>query len=79
MVWPVLKLILKAPPLFGLANDTFEEKLTFYSNLVREREARRLVVKSEILIKRLARRYDDLWERYKLRDAPRRSASHKGK
>ena len=33
-------------PMIHVGIPTFEEKLTFYSNLVREREARRLVVKS---------------------------------
>jgi mTERF domain-containing protein len=93
-------LILKSPPLFGYPTDNIEEKLQFYSNLIGEREAKRLVVKSsnllrqslekrlkprleeveksgakvrwnETLIRRLAIRTNDQWERYKLGDAKR--------
>ena len=91
-------LVLKAPQLFGYSETNIEEKLQFYSNLVGEREAKRLVIKSkglltkslktrltprldeveksgvkvrwgEILIKRLATRNPDQWERYKLGEA----------
>ena len=44
-------LLLKAPSLFGLADDTIEKKLQFYSNIVGEREAKRLVIKSNNLLK----------------------------
>ncbi len=43
--------VLKAPSLFGLSDATIEEKLKFYSNLVGEREAKRIVVKSSNLLK----------------------------
>ena len=44
-------LVLKSPVLFGYPTDNIEEKLQFYSNLVGEREAKRLVVKSSNLLK----------------------------
>ena len=91
-------LVLNAPSLFGYSETNIEEKLQFYSKLVGEREAKRLVIKSkglltkslktrltprldeveksgvkvrwgEILIKRLATRNPDQWERYKLGEA----------
>jgi len=43
-------LVLKAPQLFGLSEGDIEEKLQFYSNLVGEREAKRLVIKSNSLL-----------------------------
>ena len=45
-------LLLKQVPLFGLSEGNIEEKLTFYSSLVGEREAKRLVVKSSNLLLR---------------------------
>jgi len=44
-------LVLKAPSLFGISEATIEEKLQFYSNLVGEREAKRMVVKSSNLLR----------------------------
>ena len=44
-------LVLNAYTLVGLAEDTIEEKLHFYSKLVGEREAKRLVVKSSNLLR----------------------------
>ena len=49
--------ILNAASLFSLADDTIEEKLSFYSNLVGEREARRLVVESSNLLRLSNRLY----------------------
>jgi hypothetical protein len=97
-------LVLNAYSLVGLSEDTIEEKLQFYSNLIGEREAKRLVVKTynllkqslkrrlnprlaeveksgvkvrwnETLIKRLAIRSKEQWEKYKLDDAPRGRAA----
>jgi len=42
---------LKAPSLFSYSEGNIEEKLQFYSNLVGEREAKRMVVKSSNLLK----------------------------
>ena len=44
-------LVLKAPSLFGYSETNIEEKLQFYSKLVGEREAKRLVIKSNNLLK----------------------------
>ena len=44
-------LVLNAPALFGLSRDNIEEKLQFYSALVGEREAKRLVIKSSNLLR----------------------------
>mmetsp|Transcript_6951 Transcript_6951/g.19524 ORF Transcript_6951/g.19524 Transcript_6951/m.19524 type:complete len:197 (+) Transcript_6951:2-592(+) len=97
-------LVLKAPSLFSYSEGNIEEKLQFYSNLVGEREAKRMVVKSsnllkqslkkrlkprleeiqksgvkvrwtETLMRRLAIRTNNQWERYKLGDAPRGGAA----
>ena len=46
-------LVLRARPLFGLSEDNIEEKFQFYSNLVGEREAKRLVIKSSILLQKV--------------------------
>ena len=43
-------LVLKATQLFSLSEGDIEEKFQFYSNLVGEREAKRLVVKSSNLL-----------------------------
>ena len=43
-------LVLKAPQLFGLSEGDIEEKLQFYSNLVGERAAKRLVINSSNLL-----------------------------
>jgi mTERF domain-containing protein len=45
------KWLLSGHSLLGFAIDTIEEKLQFYSNLVGEREAKRLVVKSSALLR----------------------------
>ena len=45
-------LLLKQQPLFGLSEGNIEEKFQFYINLVGEREAERLVVKSSNLLTR---------------------------
>ena len=44
------KLILRSARLFLISDDTIEEKLQFYSELVGEREAKRLVIKSTNLL-----------------------------
>ena len=44
-------LVLKAPSLFSLPEGNIEEKLQFYSTLVGEREAKRLVIKSSSLLR----------------------------
>ena len=96
--------ILKAPSLISYSENTIEERLQFYSNLVGEREAKRLVIKSynllmkslnkrlkprleeveksgvkvrwnETLLRRMAVRTNDQWERYKLGEAPRGRAA----
>ena len=50
-------LVLKQPALFSLSQGNIEEKLQFYSKLVGEREAKRLVVeRSYLLMKSLEKR-----------------------
>ena len=44
-------LVLNAPSLFGCSEGDIEEKLQFYSALVGEREAKRLVIKSSNLLR----------------------------
>ena len=44
-------MLLKFPALFSYPVDNIEEKLQFYSNLIGEREAKRLVIKSSNLLR----------------------------
>ena len=95
-------LVMKCPGLCSRSEKNIEEKVKFYSELVGEREAKRLVIKSsnllvgavsldnrlkprlsqiqnagtkvvwtEKLIRRLALRPDDVWDRYGLGEAPK--------
>jgi hypothetical protein len=44
-------LVLKCTPLFSYSDEHIEKKLQFYSNLVGEREAKRLVIKYSSLMR----------------------------